>query len=204
MISLQFITHQTEKYSYLESACMALEGGCKWIQLRMKEATPDQVKAVALKLKPFCEEHEAIFVIDDHVELAKELELDGVHLGKMDMPVAEARRLLGEGFIIGGTANTFEDVQALYVAGADYVGIGPFRFTTTKKNLSPVLGIDGYQSIIQQMKQANILLPTVAIGGIAYEDIPAILATGINGIALSGAILQAESPMEEVKKILAL
>jgi thiamine-phosphate pyrophosphorylase len=204
MISLQFITHQTEKYSYLESACMALEGGCKWIQLRMKEATPGQVKAVALKLKPFCEEHEAILVIDDHVELAKELELDGVHLGKMDMPVAEARRLLGEGFIIGGTANTFEDVQALYVAGADYVGIGPFRFTTTKKNLSPVIGIDGYQSIIQQMKQANILLPTVAIGGIAYEDIPAILATGINGIALSGAILQAESPVEEVKKILAL
>ncbi|MBP1614432.1 MAG: putative thiamine-phosphate pyrophosphorylase [Bacteroidetes bacterium] len=204
MISLQFITHQTEKYSYLESACMALEGGCKWIQLRMKEATPDQVKAVALKLKPLCEEQEAILVIDDHVELAKELGLDGVHLGRMDMPVAEARKLLGEGFIIGGTANTFEDVQALYVAGADYVGIGPFRFTTTKKNLSPVLGIDGYQSIIQQMKQASILLPTVAIGGIAYEDIPAILATGINGIALSGAILQTQNPVEEMKKILAL
>jgi len=204
MISLQFITHQTEKYSYLESAYMALEGGCKWIQLRMKEATPDQVKTIALELKPFCKEHEAILIIDDYVELAKELEVDGVHLGKMDMPVAEARKLLGEGFIIGGTANTFEDVQALYVAGADYVGIGPFRFTTTKTNLSPLLGLDGYHSIIQQMKQANILLPTVAIGGIAYEDIPGILATGINGIALSGAILQAQNPVEEMKKILAL
>ncbi|WP_071146527.1 thiamine phosphate synthase [Bacteroides ihuae] len=204
MISLQFITHQTEKYSYLQSACIALEGGCKWIQLRMKEATPDQVKTIALELKPFCKEHEAILIIDDYVELAKELEVDGVHLGKMDMPVAEARKLLGEGFIIGGTANTFEDVQALYLTGADYVGIGPFRFTTTKKKLSPVLGLDGYHSIIQQMKQANILLPTVAIGGIAYEDIPGILATGINGIALSGAILQAENPVEEVKKILTL
>ena len=204
MISLQFITHQTEKYSYLESACMALEGGCKWIQLRMKEATPDQVKTIALELKPFCKEHEAILIIDDYVELAKELEVDGVHLGKMDMPVAEARKLLGEGFIIGGIANTFEDVQALYVAGADYVGIGPFRFTTTKTNLSPLLGIDGYHSIIQQMKQANILLPTVAIGAIAYEDIPGILATGINGIALSGAILQAQNPVGEMKKILAL
>ena len=94
-----------------------------------------------------CKEHDAILILDDHVELAQKLEVDGVHLGKTDMPVAEARQLLGEAFIIGGTANTFEDVEMHYRAGADYVGIGPFRFTTTKKNLSPVLGIEGYTSI---------------------------------------------------------
>lgn len=204
MISLQFITHRTERYSYPESARMALEGGCKWIQLRMKEAPLEEVEAVALQLKPLCKEHEAILILDDHVELAKKLEVDGVHLGKTDMPVAEARQLLGEAFIIGGTANTFEDVAMHYRAGADYVGIGPFRYTATKKNLSPILGLEGYASIRSQMKQAGIELPTVAIGGITYDDIPAILKTGVSGIALSGTILQAENPVEETRRILSL
>ena len=110
---------------------MALEGGCKWIQLRMKEAPYEEVEAVALQLKPLCKEKEAILLLDDHVELAKKLEVDGVHLGKKDMPIDQARQLLGEAFIIGGTANTFEDVVQHYRAGADYLGIGPFRFTTT-------------------------------------------------------------------------
>ena len=187
MVSLQFITHQTERYSYLESARMALEGGCKWIQLRMKEAPLEEVEAVALQLKPLCKEHEAILVLDDHVELARKLEVDGVHLGKKD---------------IGGTANTCEDVVQHYRAGADYLGIGPFRFTTTKKNLSPVLGLEGYSSILSQMKEANIEIPVVAIGGITYEDIPAILHTGVNGIALSGTILGADNPIEETRRIL--
>lgn len=202
MISLQFITHQTELYSYFESARMALEGGCKWIQLRMKEAPLEEVEAVALQLKPICKEHEAILIIDDHVELVKKLEVDGVHLGKNDMPISQARQILGEAFIIGGTANTFEDVVQYYRAGADYLGIGPYRFTTTKKNLSPVLGLEGYATILSQMKEAHIELPVVAIGGITYEDIPDILRTGVNGIALSGTILRAENPVEETRRIL--
>lgn len=202
MISLQFITHQTEQYSYFDSAHMALEGGCKWIQLRMKESSLDQVEATALLLKPLCKEYEAILILDDHVELAKKLEVDGVHLGKTDMPVDEARRILGEAFIIGGTANTFEDVLMHYRAGADYVGIGPFRFTTTKKNLSPVLGLEGYASILSQMEAARIELPTVAIGGINYEDIPDILTTGVSGIALSSTILRSKDPIEETRRII--
>ena len=98
MVSLQFITHQTERYSYLESARMALEGGCKWIQLRMKEAPLEEVEAVALQLKPLCKEHEAILVLDDHVELARKLEVDGVHLGKKDMPIDQARQNSWRGF----------------------------------------------------------------------------------------------------------
>lgn len=96
MVSLQFITHQTERYSYLESARMALEGGCKWIQLRMKEVSLEEVEAVALQLKPLCKEHEAMLILDDHVELAKKLEVDGVHLGRKDMPIDQARQILGE------------------------------------------------------------------------------------------------------------
>lgn len=202
MVSLQFITHQTGLYSYFESARMALEGGCKWIQLRMKEAPLEEVEAVALQLKPICKEYGAMLIIDDHVELVKKLEVDGVHLGKNDMPINQARQILGEAFIIGGTANTFEDVVQHYRAGADYLGIGPFRFTTTKKNLSPVLGLEGYANILSQMKEAHIELPVVAIGGITYEDIPDIIRTGVNGIALSGTILRAENPVEETRRIL--
>lgn len=115
MVSLQFITHQTDRYTYFESALMALEGGCKWIQLRMKEAPYEEVEAVALQLKPLCKEKEAILLLDDHVELAKKLEVDGVHLGKKDMPIDQARQLLGEAFIIGGTANTFEDLSLIHI-----------------------------------------------------------------------------------------
>lgn len=202
MISLQFITHQTEQYTYFDSARMALEGGCKWIQLRMKEASLSEIETVALQLKPLCKEKEAILLLDDQVKLAQKLELDGVHLGKTDMPIAQARQILGQAFIIGATANTFEEIQMHYRAGADYVGIGPFRFTSTKKNLSPILGLEGYTSLIAQMVEANIQLPTVAIGGITAQDIPAILKTGIHGIALSSTILRANNPAEETRRII--
>ena len=132
----------------------------------------------------------------------EKIHADGVHLGKKDMPVAEARKMLGKDFIIGGTANTFEDVKMHYEAGADYIGCGPFRFTTTKKNLSPILGLEGYRSIVSQMKEAGIHLPIVAIGGITFEDIPSIMATGVTGIALSGTILRADNPIEETRRII--
>ncbi len=204
MASLQFITHETEQFSYREGAFMALEAGCKWIQLRMKDVAVETVRQLAEELKKACENRHALLIIDDYVEVAREVKADGVHLGKNDMPIEEARKLLGEGFIIGGTANTFEDVKRHYEAGADYLGIGPFRFTTTKKNLSPILGLEGYRNIKQQMIEADIILPAVAIGGITVEDIPAILATGIEGIAMSGAILQAHDPDAEIKRILTM
>ena len=203
-MKLQFITHFTEKYSYYDSARMALEGGCRWIQLRMKDASPEEVEQEALRVQALCRTYHATFIIDDHVELVKKLHTDGVHLGKHDMPVAEARRLLGNDFIIGGTANTFDDVKMHYEAGADYIGCGPFRFTTTKKNLSPILGLEGYRRIVSQMKEAGINLPIVAIGGITREDIPAILQTGVTGVALSGTILRADNPTEETRRILAI
>lgn len=203
-MELQFITHFTEKYSYYDSARMALEGGCRWIQLRMKDASPEEVEQEALRVQALCRTYHVTFIIDDHVELVKKLHADGVHLGKHDMPVAEARRLLGNGFIIGGTANTFDDVKMHYEAGADYIGCGPFRFTTTKKNLSPILGLEGYRRIVSQMKEAGINLPIVAIGGITREDIPAILQTGVTGVALSGTILRADNPTEETRRILAI
>ena len=120
------------------------------------------------------------------------------------MPVDEARRLLGPDFIIGGTANTYEDVVQHVRNGANYIGCGPFRFTTTKKGLAPILGLEGYRRIVGQMRAEGITLPIVAIGGITYEDIPEIMKTGVNGIALSGTILRAEDPVAETRRILEL
>lgn len=200
MTPLQFITHYTPRYSYLDSARMALEGGCRWIQLRMKESPLQEIRATAIEVQRLCREHQATFIIDDQVELAGELGADGVHLGKNDMPIGEARRRLGREFIIGGTANTFEDVRHHYEAGADYIGCGPYRYTTTKQNLSPVLGVEGYSHIIRRMKEAHIPLPLVAIGGITLDDLPSLRACGIEGFAISGCILRAPQPVEAMKQ----
>lgn len=199
---LQFITHTSERYSIVEQVKMVLEGGCKWIQLRMKEATNEEVKAVAEELIPLCKEADAILVIDDRVELVKEMEVTGVHLGKKDMPVAEARNLLEGGPIIGATANTAGDIFALKGIDVDYVGLGPFRHTTTKENLSPILGLEGYSKIMKEIREAGVQLPVVAIGGISLEDIDDVMATGVNGVAISGAIINAENPVEYTKAIL--
>lgn len=114
MFGVQFITHHTDTITYLDSVRIALEGGCRWIQLRMKEAPDTQAEEVARQALALCRAAGAVFIIDDRVELAGRLHADGVHLGKADMPVREARRLLGPGFRIGGTANTFEDVRIHY------------------------------------------------------------------------------------------
>ena len=201
---IQFISHYTDRYSYLDSISMALQGGSKWIQLRMKDATPDEIRPIAIEAKAMCKTAGATFIIDDHVELVKEVNADGVHLGKNDMPISEARALLGPDFIIGGTANTFEDVVHHYQSGANYIGCGPFRFTTTKQGLSPILGLKGYTAIVNKMKDNGINLPIVAIGGITADDIHAIMKTGVTGIALSGTVLRAEDPVAEMKKLINL
>lgn len=201
---IQFISHYNDRYGYLDSIRLALQGGCRWVQLRMKDATDDEVRPVALEAQKLCREYGATFIIDDRVALVKEIGADGVHLGKNDMPIAEARRILGDKFIIGGTANTFGDVKMHYEQSANYIGCGPFRFTTTKQKLSPILGLEGYHDIVLKMKAEGINIPIVAIGGITADDIPAIMQTGVTGIALSGTVLRAANPVEEMKKLLKL
>lgn len=204
MFDVQFITHFTPTITYVDSARIALEGGCRWIQLRMKDASEAELRAAAIDVQALCRQYGATFIIDDHVDLVKQLHADGVHLGKQDMPIKEARQLLGTGFLIGGTANTFEDLRQHAANGADYIGCGPFRFTTTKQKLAPILGLDGYRSILAQMKEEGIALPVVGIGGITRDDIPALKALGLGGIALSGSILKAEDPVREMEEIMRL
>ncbi len=201
-VEVQFISHSNGRYTYEDSIRLALEGGCRWVQLRMKDASEEDVRRVARNVKKMCDDAGATFIIDDRVELVKEVGADGVHLGKKDMPISQARDILGNDFIIGGTANTFSEVEKIARAGGDYVGSGPFRFTSTKKGLAPVLGLEGYRSIVRDMKEAGIHIPVVAIGGITAEDIPSILETGVDSVALSGAVLNADDPVAEMKRIL--
>lgn len=199
---LQFITHKSDRFSIAEEVKMVIDGGCRWVQLRMKDVSDEEVKSVAEQIIPMCQETDTILVIDDRVELTMDLKVHGVHLGKNDMPAVDAREYLGAGAIIGVTANTAQDIIAYKKVDVDYVGLGPFRYTTTKSNLSPIIGLDGYRDIITEVRNAGVELPIVAIGGIILEDVAELMSTGVNGVAMSGAILSAENPTEYTKRVI--
>lgn len=198
---LQFITHRRNGYDELSGSRAVLEGGCRWVQLRMKDAADDEIVAVGRPLAALCREFGATFILDDHVGLVETVGADGVHLGKNDMPLVRARAILGPGKIIGATANTLADMLAAAEAGADYIGLGPFRFTTTKEKLSPVLGLDGYRSIMGEFRRVSGI-PVVAIGGITLGDLGAIMNSGVTGVAVSGALLSDADPVAATKSML--
>lgn len=199
---LQFITHYNHRFNYVDSARIALEGGCRWVQLRMKGVDEAILEQNAIVIQQMCREYGATFIIDDNVALTKRIGADGVHLGKGDMPICEARKILGDEYIIGGTVNSFDDIlHAIKHSAPDYFGCGPYRYTSTKQNLAPILGINGYKEIIHQMRVIGIDIPLIAIGGIGREDIPHILECGVHGIALSGSVLNADDPTCEMQRI---
>ncbi|GAO31458.1 thiamin-phosphate pyrophosphorylase [Geofilum rubicundum JCM 15548] len=181
-----------------------LEGGGRWVQLRLKDVSEASVYERAKKVQGLCRQHDAIFIVNDYPEIALQLGADGVHLGKLDMPVEEARMLFGPEKIIGGTANTLEDMIRLSKSGVDYLGLGPFRYTTTKKNLSPVLGLAGYRTLLHQFRSLEFHTPVTAIGGILLEDVADILATGVDGIAVSGVLSRSGNAGAATEAFLAL
>ena len=172
---LQFITHKAGGYDELSGAEAVLKGGCRWVQLRMKDASDEEFMAVGRKLAELCRSFGARLILDDR---------------------------LGPGFIVGATANSFDDIASAAARGADYIGLGPFRFTQTKRKLSPILGLEGYRQLMSESRAAGILLPVVAIGGINSADIPDIMATGVHGVAISGGLLRAEDTVAETRNIL--
>ena len=199
---LQFITHRTAQYDYVDGAIAALNGGCRWIQLRMKGTTNNEIIRAVEILRPLCQKEGAKLILDDHAELAAQLDTDGVHLGKYDMPISQARALIGSKYIIGGTANTFDDIKMLVAQGVDYIGLGPFKYTETKQNLSSIIGLEGYQNILSQCRNIGITTPIVAIGGIDIGDVESIMRTGVSGVAISGAILRSDNPAQTTSNII--
>ena len=181
---LQFITTNAAQ------AKQACEGGVRWVQLRLKNVPHDVYRAEALKVQAVCNHYGATFIVDDNVALVQEIEADGVHIGKDDMPLKDARALLGNDFIIGCTANTVDDIIAIAAQKqANYIGLGPYRFTATKEKLSPILGLEGYRHIFDSLQKRNIRVPPViGIGGIEAVDIPVLWETGLYGVAISSGI----------------
>lgn len=205
---LMLITHRTNRYTECDEIRMALQGGCSWVQLRMKEGMDEEVARKAKRLCAEVEGRSVVFCVNDHIETALECGATACHLGKKDMPVDTAWEMVRDWmdpdkiFYIGATANTFEDIRLAVERGASYIGLGPYRFTGTKKNLSPILGLEGYRKIIAQCKEAGIDIPIFAIGGITLEDVGPLMETGITGIAVSGAIINAPDPVEETRRFI--
>ena len=152
----------------------------------------ESMERYAKELQALCRERHVPFIVNDNVDIALELDADGGHLGKEDMNPLKARQILGYSKIIGGTCNTFEDVVTRFRQQVDYIGLGPFTYTSTKKRLSPVLGLEGYRKIMEACRKEGIYLPVHAIGGIREDDIQPILNTGITGIALSSLLKNSE------------
>jgi thiamine-phosphate pyrophosphorylase len=198
---LQYISQGNTSEEQLENIRKALENGCNWIQLRFKNSTKIELFILAEYIKKLCDVHNAVLIINDNIEVAKLINADGVHLGLTDMKIEKARQILGNEKIIGGTANTFEDVLQRATEKCDYIGLGPFQFTETKHNLSPILGLEGYRSIVKKTKQHNIEIPIYAIGGIALENVENLMETGIHGIAVSGLITQNEYPTQLIHQL---
>ena len=196
---LQYITNTDCQTPVIDQVMAVIDGGCRWIQVRMKDASDDEIRTVVEAIKPRCIETQSFLILNDRVELAKKLDVGGVHLGKDDMPCSQARMILGPAAVIGVTANTIEDIEKVKSLDIDYIGIGPFAHTTTKKRLAPVLGLEGIREICRQMNERGIELPHVAVGGIRLVDIDALLEAGVNGAAVSGAIANAPDIREATR-----
>lgn len=190
---IQYISQGDSPEQQLANISKALGAGCKWIQLRHKNKPIEEVRTLAKMVQKICKAYDATFIINDHLQVASEINADGVHLGLEDISVVEARKLF-KNKIIGGTANTLEDVLQRVNEKCDYIGLGPFRFTTTKEKISPILGIEGYQKILKELKNRNIDIPIYAIGGIEIEDIEKLKQAGVYGVALSGLITRHDNP----------
>lgn len=198
MERLLYISQQTPGASHLENIRAACEAGCRWVQLRIKSG---DISTPAAAAKIICDQYGARLSVNDHPAMAAAVGAYGSHVGLEDTPLPEARRQAGPASWLGGTANTPEQALAHIAAGANYIGYGPYRFTITKEKLSPVLGLEGYRQLIQVLQSKGITIPVLAIGGILLEDIPALMATGVHGIAVSGLITHAANKKEMVQKI---
>ena len=197
---LQYISQGISPDDHLKNIEVTLDAGVKLIQLRLKNISDEMYMDYASKAKILCDIHEALLIINDNANIAKHSHADALHLGLDDMNVLEAKKIIPNK-LIGGTANTFEHIKQRCAEKVDYIGLGPYQFTSTKENLSPILGIEGYRNIIHEMKKENFTTPIYAIGGIELKSIEAIINTGVHGIAVSGLITHSDNKEKSIKEI---
>ena len=182
---LHYISQGNSPKEHLENIQKACTSGIELVQLRLKNVSDKKILKLAQEAREITSHFQTRLIINDHYKIAKEVKADGVHLGQTDTCPTLARKQLYTWQMIGGTANTLQDCEALIGKEVDYISLGPFRLTTTKNNISPVLGLYGYTAITEALKTET---PIIGFGGITTEDVTDILATGISGIAVSGEI----------------
>lgn len=182
---LHYISQGKTNKEHLENIQKACNSGAELVQLRLKNISDIKLLKFAHEAREITSHFQTRLIINDHYKIAKEVKADGVHLGKSDPCPTEARKHLYTWQIIGGTAHTLDDCQKLIEKEVDYISLGPFRFTETKENLPPALGLNGYAAILDVL---NTETPILGVGGITTKDIAAILETGISGVAVSEAI----------------
>jgi len=200
MISkLHYISQGETPEEHLENIQKACASGVELVQLRLKNVDEATVLETAKKAKEITGHFQTRLMINDHYKVAIAIKADGVHLGKSDTCPTVARKEMASWQVIGGTANTLEDCQILIEKKVDYIGLGPFRFTKTKDNLSPVLGEKGYLTILEELKTD---IPIIAIGGITQNDVLDIMITGVHGIAISGGITRDFNSISRFKELI--
>ncbi len=200
MISkLHYITQGATPEQHLACVQKACASGADWIQLRLKGFEEAVVLQTAFKAREITAHFQTRLLINDYYKVAKTVKADGVHLGKTDACPLEARNFLGNLFTIGGTANTLQDCVNLIAKKVDYIGLGPYKFTKTKKNLSPVLGLAGYKVITEELATE---IPIIAIGGITIEDVPELIKTGVHGVAVSKEITKNFNSISQFSRLL--
>jgi len=189
---LHCLTWDASPLAHLEQVEQLLDAGANWIQLRQKKATEREKLQTAIAAAKLCQKYKAVLIINDSPQICLESGADGVHLGLSDCPIPEARELLGKDAIIGGTANTQLQALQWVKENCDYIGLGPWKATKTKENLSEILGEAG----IKKVADLNLKIPVIAIGGIALQDVGKILSLGVQGIAVSSGIVAAKDIKE--------
>lgn len=199
---LQFITNDKSPVSVADQIKGFIKGGGRWVQVRMDNASDEEVRRVIEEVKPLCLEVQAFLLLHNRVELAKTLDVGGVHLEKSAMLPSKARLELGPAAVIGISANTIDDIKAVRSLDVDYIAIGPYKNSDLFDASVPVLGLEGVKQIDSEMQELEINIAHVASGGIAKDDVKALLEAGANGIAVSKEIAFASDVKKETEDFL--
>ncbi len=184
----QFITGNLPHLTHADQVARACRAGVRWIQLRMKQYPYDQWLETAFEARRITEKYHARLIINDDPQIAHRAGADGVHLGIRDVSVQHARRLLGSERIIGFSVHNQDELAMASQLDINYLGIGPFRTTTTKPDHDPVLGVGGLRRLCGLANAWVPGVPVIAVGGIGSDDLNDILACGCWGVAVSSAI----------------
>lgn len=192
----QDLEHRTHR-EQVEIACMS---GANWIQYRCLTKSDEDLIQEIHEIASICDDWGATLILTNHYNLLDQVDAQGVHIEDMNADFKAIRNAISDEKTLGASANTFEDVQRVYDTElVDYIGCGPFAFTKTKVNNYPILGLSGYQEMVQKMREFEINIPLIAVGGISLDDSEELLKTGVHGIAVSAAVNLAESPGAMIK-----